>query len=243
MKTTVYRNSFYVALALIVSLVIWASSKAHSDETKIKELNSTNETLVTALIAKQEQLLVIGDQINGLTNQLEMLNSEQDNMKKQIETLEATNLEKTSENEKLQQDNEKLRKEVDAAKKQQVANEQKEKAEKVAKTPSRSNSNVGGDWKVFMATAYTAKCAGCSGVTATGINVKNQSKDHRVIAVDPSVIPLGSLVEVDGYGKFIAGDTGGAIKGHKIDVLVQSTPKALDFGKKKVQVRVLRSGY
>ena len=42
----------------------------------------------------------------------------------------------------------------------------------------------------------------------------------KLIAVDPSVIPLGSKVWVEGYGVAIAGDTGGAIKGNKIDVLM-----------------------
>ena len=42
----------------------------------------------------------------------------------------------------------------------------------------------------------------------------------KLIAVDPSVIPLGSRVWVEGYGEAIAADTGGAIKGHKIDVLM-----------------------
>ena len=49
------------------------------------------------------------------------------------------------------------------------------------------------------ATAYTADCAGCSGVTATGVNLKD-NPDQKVIAVDPSVIPLGSKVYVEGYG-------------------------------------------
>ncbi len=42
----------------------------------------------------------------------------------------------------------------------------------------------------------------------------------KLIAVDPNVIPLGSKVWVEGYGYAIAGDTGGAIKGNKIDILV-----------------------
>ena len=48
----------------------------------------------------------------------------------------------------------------------------------------------------------------------------------KVIAVDPKVIPLGSKVWVEGYGEAIAGDTGGAIKGNRIDVLVGSDGSA-----------------
>ncbi|PKG21651.1 LysM peptidoglycan-binding and 3D domain-containing protein [Niallia nealsonii] len=88
------------------------------------------------------------------------------------------------------------------------------------------------------ATAYTAKCNGCSGITATGINLKD-NPNTKVIAVDPSVIPLGSEVYVEGYGRAVAGDTGGAIKGNKIDLHVPTTEQALDWGRQTVKVKIL----
>ena len=87
-------------------------------------------------------------------------------------------------------------------------------------------------------TAYTASCNGCSGVTATGLNLKN-NPEAKVIAVDPSIIPLGSKVYVDGYGYATAADKGGAIKGNKIDVFFSSTSDAYRWGVKKVKVRVV----
>ncbi|GGE57082.1 hypothetical protein GCM10011391_39980 [Pullulanibacillus camelliae] len=89
------------------------------------------------------------------------------------------------------------------------------------------------------ATAYTGSCEGCSGLTATGINLKN-SPNLKVISVDPKVIPLGSKVSVEGYGTAIAGDTGGAIKGKKIDVFMPSQKKAQEWGRKTVTVKVLK---
>lgn len=88
------------------------------------------------------------------------------------------------------------------------------------------------------ATAYTADCKGCSGITATGINLNN-NRNAKVIAVDPNVIPLGSKVYVEGYGTAVAGDTGGAIKGNRIDLHVPTTSEALEFGRRTVQVTVL----
>lgn len=88
------------------------------------------------------------------------------------------------------------------------------------------------------ATAYTAYCAGCSGVTATGVNLK-ANPGLKVIAVDPNVIPLGSKVYVEGYGTAVAADTGGAIKGNRIDVFIPSQSAAENFGRKTVQVTVL----
>lgn len=88
------------------------------------------------------------------------------------------------------------------------------------------------------ASAYTASCAGCSGITATGINLL-ENPNQKVISVDPSVIPLGSKVWVEGYGEAIAGDTGGAIKGNKIDVFIPSKQDALNWGRKTVTVKIL----
>nr|WP_308315124.1 ubiquitin-like domain-containing protein [Bacillus sp. M6-12] len=87
-------------------------------------------------------------------------------------------------------------------------------------------------------TAYTASCNGCSGVTATGLNLRS-NPGAKVIAVDPSVIPLGSKVYVEGYGYAIAADTGGAIRGHKIDVFFPSKSTAYRWGSKKVKIKVL----
>ncbi|WP_226569114.1 LysM peptidoglycan-binding and 3D domain-containing protein [Bacillus stratosphericus] len=87
------------------------------------------------------------------------------------------------------------------------------------------------------ATAYTANDGGISGITATGVNL-NKNPNAKVIAVDPNVIPLGSKVYVEGYGEAIAADTGGAIKGNKIDVHLPSKSQAKNWGVKSVKVKV-----
>ncbi|WP_439024407.1 3D domain-containing protein [Bacillus halotolerans] len=101
-------------------------------------------------------------------------------------------------------------------------------------------------WQTFQASAYTARCPeGCSGVTATGIDVTGTiyHAGKRIIAVDPSVIALGSTVEIkqaDGTTfEAVAQDTGGYIKGAKIDVLVANEADAVQFGRQSVQVRVI----
>ena len=106
-----------------------------------------------------------------------------------------------------------------------------------ATTVSRGNSSS--SRTLYMhATAYTANCTGCSGITATGINLK-ANPGMKVIAVDPNVIPLGSRVWVEGYGYAVAGDTGGAINGNRIDLFVPSKSQALSFGRRNVQVKIL----
>ncbi len=71
-------------------------------------------------------------------------------------------------------------------------------------------------------------------VTASGMK-----SAFGIIAVDPKVIPLGTLVYVEGYGYAIAGDTGGFIKGEKIDVFFYSTKDASKWGIKKVKIYIL----
>lgn len=99
-------------------------------------------------------------------------------------------------------------------------------------------SQQSGKQLTVEATAYTASCEGCSGVTATGVDLK-ANPNQKVIAVDPSVIPLGSKVYVEGYGEAIAADTGGAIKGNKIDVFVPAQADAKQWGRKTVNITVL----
>ena len=91
----------------------------------------------------------------------------------------------------------------------------------------------------MTATAYTATCEGCSGITATGINLL-ENPDMKVISVDPDVIPLGSKVWVEGYGEAIAGDTGGAIVGNKIDIFIPDYDDAVNYGVQEVQVKVYK---
>ena len=88
-------------------------------------------------------------------------------------------------------------------------------------------------------TAYTASCEGCSGTTRMGVDLEKYD-DAKLIAVDPNVIPLGSIVEVEGYGQAIAADTGGAIKGNRIDVFIAKEADALTWGRKQVKVRVIK---
>src|SRR5690606_21203542 len=89
----------------------------------------------------------------------------------------------------------------------------------------------------MLATAYTANCRGCSGITAYGINLK-KNPEAKVIAVDPNIIPLGTKVHVEGYGEAIAADTGGSIKGNKIDVFYPTNKLALNWGRRTVTVKV-----
>ena len=89
---------------------------------------------------------------------------------------------------------------------------------------------------VVSATGYSTAQPGLSTHTATGINLL---QNPMVIAVDPRVIPLGTMLEVPGYGVAIAGDTGGAIKGNRIDIHFPTVGQALSWGRKTITIKIL----
>ena len=86
----------------------------------------------------------------------------------------------------------------------------------------------------FEFTAYAYN----SGHTASG----TIPKEGRTIAVDPAVIPLGSVVYIEGYGVRVAEDTGAYIKGDRMDLYVKDWDAAKEFGRKKLQVVILKRG-
>ena len=90
------------------------------------------------------------------------------------------------------------------------------------------------DLGTFKTTAYCdcVECCGKSdGITKSGV----KTQEGRTIAVDPDVIPLGSIVEIDGV-EYIAEDIGGAIKGDRIDIYFDNHDKALDYGVRYCEV-------
>lgn len=123
---------------------------------------------------------------------------------------------------------------VNGANRVEVATTQPQQA-----TPTQqTNTAPQGNTISVRATAYTAGCYGCSGITATGVNL-NENPNAKIIAVDPSVIPLGSKVYVEGYGYATAADTGGAIKGNKIDIHVPTKDAAYAWGVRTVNVTIV----
>ena len=81
----------------------------------------------------------------------------------------------------------------------------------------------------FYCTEPWCKTCGGGGHTASGTIVT----PGRSVAVDPSVIPLGTKLYIDGFGYRVAEDTGGAVKSNKIDINVETHEEALQLGKRK----------
>ena len=92
---------------------------------------------------------------------------------------------------------------------------------------------------VFKITAYCA-CRQCCGSYANGITATGtRATAGRTIAVDKSVIPLGSSVNINGH-IYTAEDTGGAIKGNRIDIYFSNHAEALSWGVRYLPVQIVQ---
>ena len=126
----------------------------------------------------------------------------------------------------------------------------KKKAEAASKAESNSNSsnnnsssgnnNSGSTSGPYLKT-ITAEATAYSGHTITAMGTKPVRDPNGIstIAVDPNVIPLGSKVFIPGYGVAIAADTGGVIKGNKIDLFMNSKEECTSFGRQTVTVNII----
>jgi 3D (Asp-Asp-Asp) domain-containing protein len=87
----------------------------------------------------------------------------------------------------------------------------------------------------YTATAYSLRGRTASGTAAT----------QGIIAADPRVLPLGSRVRIDAgsySGEYLVADTGGAVRGKRIDIWTPSTRDAMRFGRRAVKLTVLQLG-
>ncbi|OEG22841.1 hypothetical protein BCR24_02135 [Enterococcus ureilyticus] len=127
------------------------------------------------------------------------------------------------------------------AEKKKIAEKQKLEAvdSQVALEKQKTENKEPSGAKMMMeATAYSCNegFIGGGNLTAMGQDLRI---DPMAIAVDPSVIPLGTKLYVEGYGEAIASDTGGAIKGNIIDLHFSDVSQCIDWGRRQVEVTII----
>jgi len=119
---------------------------------------------------------------------------------------------------------------------EQQINELKIKDSEILIVPESS------DWQIFEATVYTSSDPGCNSISHTEINIEQLDKYFNFCAVDPDIVPFGSIVIVLIDGKevpFLAVDIGAAIKGNKLDLYINDYEKAINFGRQNLIARII----
>lgn len=172
---------------------------------------------------RESRLKVVESKVKSLEKKNALLKKENESLEKKIDKI-----------------NQKRKTSYDDSKKVRVSVEKDATPKKEAKSTQDENNSKGYPIEV---TAYTAYCAeGCIGITATGIDVSNTSwyNGYKVIATDPNFMAMGetgTIIFNNGSSiPVIAMDTGGAINGNKVDLLVDSHEEAIQFGRQSAKL-------
>lgn len=190
----------------------------------------------------------LASQERQVNDQKAVLDSQMSDLKKKIADgqSEMKQLADREQQAKAMEEAQKKAAEEEAQKKAAEEESQKQKQQQVQQTSTKtvdnseaatSADNVSGSKTLTMsATAYSTEANGMGTYSATGINLKQHPS---CVAVDPSVIPLGSIIWVSGYGVSVAGDTGTAIKGNIIDLHFATVAQSMAWGRRTVTVKIL----
>jgi 3D (Asp-Asp-Asp) domain-containing protein len=99
-------------------------------------------------------------------------------------------------------------------------------------------------WDMYEVTAYTKYDDGCNHITSIGVNLnKEWTKYFNFVAVDPDVVPYGSIVLInlnDEILPCLAVDTGADIQGYELDFYTKTVDGAKKFGRKNLPVAVIQ---
>ena len=186
----------------------------------------------------------LASQERQVNDQKAVLDSQMSDLKKKIADgqSEMKQLADREQQAKAMEEAQKKAAEEEAQKQQQASNQKQQVQQTSTKTVDNSKAatsadNVSGSKTLTMsATAYSTEANGMGTYSATGINLKQHPS---CVAVDPSVIPLGSIIWVSGYGVSVAGDTGTAIKGNIIDLHFATVDQSMAWGRRTVTVKIL----
>ncbi|MEH6848076.1 hypothetical protein CON15_19725 [Bacillus cereus] len=230
----------------------------HSYQEKLSEKDSEIHKIEEELSSSKGQIEGLEKEKVELGNQKTELEQQKSNLEEEVKQRDAKVSELEAENQKLKEayssqksvsvaTPEKVTLKQEDKKEQPNKPETKQGVQKASAAPTPQSNKGSGNWKNFEITAYTnnpSENGGTYGgkvLTAKGQDITNKihHNGERIIAVDPNVIPLGSTVEIEGYGQFKALDTGGAIKGNRIDVLVGSNGEMESIGRRGAKVRVV----
>lgn len=230
------------------------------EQTKLTNLAKKQEQTQTELKKNEEQLQKESDSLNDQLTQLkEQLQAKQADLQKISEDKEVEQARLEAEKARQEQAEKEAKQAEEAAREKAAKTVESSSTAKDSSTtasstapaaetatsstakptpalPTVSTPITRGKTMQMQSTAYSCAESVNTFWTAMGIDLR---QNPMVIAVDPNVIPLGSMVEVSGYGIAIAGDTGGAIKGNIVDVHFPTVEQCIQWGRRNVTVTII----
>lgn len=253
------------AITMLQSAEKDAIESLDADTKKLQELEQEAKATQATLVSNQENLTAEAQTLDAQVLSLKEQLASNENALASIAQSKEVELARIAAEEARAKEEAKKQAAAEKEAAEQAAKEAKEEANKQPETPSKpvekpstptpekpatptptptpptnnnENSSNSGNKVLYMeSTAYSYKEPGSSFFTAMGVDLR---VNPRVVAVDPSVIPLGTIVEVEGYGIALAADTGGAIKGNILDVHLDSVEACYAWGRKfNVKVTIL----
>ncbi|KQC92856.1 hypothetical protein AM596_07375 [Clostridium perfringens CP4] len=215
-------------------------SKKIEEQKKIDELNKQKEAGFLEVIKENEMSLISHSvSVINSSSSINELESAVSTLNQLIPQLNIDSVKEAANNS------------VQAAKNkiESLKAEEAKKAEEAAKNNAANSSNTtssnnsssqpssDGKYKKTLSMEATAYSGGT--LTAMGLKPVRDPGGISTIAVDPSVIPLGSKVYIPGYGYAIASDTGGVIKGNIIDLYMNSHDECISWGRRQVTLHIV----
>lgn len=229
-----------LTLGLYTQQNIQEKEEIEEENKNLKEESSRLSENVSELEEKVDELI---EEVDGLNEDIEAKDKKIEKQKDKIENLKQDK--EKLKNTLLKKEEEIKRARTSAVKSSPSANKSKEdKSSTVSddkqNDPKKKEESKNYTTKTMNVSAYTAQCEGCTGKTKQGTDVTNtiyHPSGHRIVAADPNVIPMGTIIEFNGE-TFIVDDTGGAIKGSKLDMLVSTKEEARQFGRQNIEVKI-----
>ncbi|XZH09083.1 3D domain-containing protein [Clostridium perfringens] len=214
-------------------------SKKIEEQKKIDELNKQKEAVLEVIKENEMSLISHSVSVINSSSSINELESAVSTLNQLIPQLNIDSVKEAANNS------------VQAAKNkiESLKAEEAKKAEEAAKNNAANSSNItssnnsssqpssDGKYKKTLSMEATAYSGGT--LTAMGLKPVRDPGGISTIAVDPSVIPLGSKVYIPGYGYAIASDTGGVIKGNIIDLYMNSHDECISWGRRQVTLHIV----
>lgn len=213
-------------------------SKKIEEQKKIDELNRQKEAVLEVIKENEMSLISHSVSVINSSSSISEIESAVSTLNQLIPQLNIDSVKETANNS------------VQAAKNkiESLKAEEAKKAEEAAKNNASNSSGTlnntnssqpssDGKYKKTLSMEATAYSGGT--LTAMGLKPVRDPGGISTIAVDPSVIPLGSKVYIPGYGYAIASDTGGVIKGNIIDLYMNSHDECTSWGRRQVTLHIV----